>query len=170
MCYLMNQKLVGILIGKTNIKNMKEGYYIYNNEAIASCLILSLLQKNKEIDLARIFLLLPFFLDDRTVAALNRNKDVESSLEDFIYNNPKLFITFNKRFIELLPVTINSIGILEKCKCIFVAKVITLNNPVNEFGDLGERFSKIQKSIDVFLNLTDNYNTTKLYKILKIEL
>ena len=166
----MNQKLGGTIIGATNIKNMKEGYYIYNNEAIASCLILSLLQKKKKIDLARILLLLPFFLDDRTVAALNRNKNVKSSLEDFIYNNPKLFISFNKRFVELLPVTINSIGILEKYKFIFVAKVITLNNPVNEFGDLGERFSKIQKSIDIFLNLTNNYSTIELYKILKIEL
>jgi hypothetical protein len=46
---------------------MKEIYYTYNNEAIASCVFLELLQKVGVIDIARSCLILPFLLDDRTV-------------------------------------------------------------------------------------------------------
>ena len=46
---------------------MKEMYYIYNNEAIASTCILLILQKIPNIEIAKLCLVLPFLLDDRTV-------------------------------------------------------------------------------------------------------
>lgn len=150
---------------------MKEGYYIYNNEALASTVILAVIQKCKQMDIARVCLLLPFFLDDRTVSALNRNNNDDYLLETFISNNPKLFISFNKRYEELLPITINSVGILEKCKIISVSKTISIQSTlINDFGDIGERFLKIEKSVDYFLNLTNKYTTIQLYKFLKIQL
>lgn len=46
---------------------MKQIYYIYNNEAIASCILLSVLNKVGKLDIARLCLILPFLLDDRTL-------------------------------------------------------------------------------------------------------
>lgn len=41
---------------------MKEIYYIYNNEAIASCIFLAYLQNTRTVDIARLCLILPFLL------------------------------------------------------------------------------------------------------------
>lgn len=149
---------------------MKGGYYIYNNEAIASCIILAVLQNIKQIDIARICLVLPFLLDDRTVSALNKEFNTEITLKEFVSQHSRMFCTFNKRYMELLPVLINSIAILEKTKAISVAKTISINTSINDFGDIGDRFSKIQKSIGALLKLTQSCSTTELYKILGIQL
>ena len=80
---------------------MKEIYYVYNNEAIASCVFLAYLQNTKTIDIARSCLILPFLLDDRTVAYLKSIiTDEKSSLDCIVNNKPKLFASFNKRFLS----------------------------------------------------------------------
>ena len=76
---------------------MKEVYYIYNNEAIASCIFLAYLQNVKSIDMAQSCLILPFLLDDRTVTYfMNIQDDDDNSLEYIVNNRPKLFASFNK--------------------------------------------------------------------------
>jgi len=52
---------------------MKEIYYTYNNEAIACCIFLNLLQTTDTIDIARSCLVLPFLLDDKTVKYIQKN-------------------------------------------------------------------------------------------------
>lgn len=94
---------------------MKEIYYTYNNEAIASCVFLELLQKVGVIDIARSCLILPFLLDDRTVKYFQKLSGKEKiSLEYMIKEQSKLFTSFNKRYLSLLPVTINSLLLLNK--------------------------------------------------------
>lgn len=94
---------------------MKEIYYIYNNEAIASCIFLAYLQNTRTVDIARLCLILPFLLDDRIVMYLAKISNEESkSLESIIDERPKLFMSFNKRYVSLLPITINSTLLLHK--------------------------------------------------------
>jgi len=93
---------------------MKEIYYTYNNEAIASCVLLSVLNQVDKLDIARSCLILPFLLDDRTVNHLTKNQGQSLSLEQLVKDQSRLFISFNKRYLSLLPVTINSLMILSK--------------------------------------------------------
>ena len=93
---------------------MKEVYYIYNNEAIASCILLSVLDRIDSIDIARSCLILPFLLDDQTVHYLHRNFRVDLDLEQLIEERARIFTSFNKRYQALLPITINSLMILKK--------------------------------------------------------
>ena len=78
---------------------MKENYYIYNNEAMVSCIILSILDKINSISLARISLLLPILLDDRVVLYLLK-KDIYN-IESLIKDKPRFFLNFNKRYNSL---------------------------------------------------------------------
>lgn len=150
---------------------MKEIYYVYNNEAISSCIFLSILNRIKKLDIARSCLILPFLLDDRTVNYLVNNNDVEFNLEEFVSGQSRLFVSFNRRYLSLLPVTINSLMLLNKSKQIKIENEITNNEIVNlEEQKLGDRFNKIEKVIPKFLSMTKEYSTAHLYKILNIQL
>ena len=150
---------------------MKEIYYVYNNEAIASCVFLSILNKTESLDLSRSCLILPFLLDDRTVNYFGRNINANLSLEQAITEQPKLFISFNKRYLSLLPVAINSLMLLSKSNQINIDKNIRTQGNIDIAGqDLGNRFKKIEEVMPTFLSIIEPYSTIQLYKTLKVRL
>lgn len=150
---------------------MREIYYVYNNEAIASCTFLSILSKVGTLDITRACLVLPFLLDDRTVNYLARNQDVELSLEQHIQEQPRLFVSFNKRYLSLLPITINSLMLLSQSNQIRIEKQIMIIGNLNfENQNLGDRFNRINEIIPRFLSIISPYPTVQLYKILKVQL
>lgn len=151
---------------------MKEIYYVYNNEAISSCLFLSILNQINKIDIARSCLILPFLLDDRTVNYLIKNENTKSNLEELIKEQPRLFVSFNKRYLSLLPVTINSLTILSKGNQIKIENDILFNNTTLNFEEFefGNRFKKIKRILPTFLSIITSYSTTQLYKVLNIQL
>ncbi len=150
---------------------MKEIYYIYNNEAIASCIFLSVLNRIDKLDIARSCLILPFLLDDRTVSYLTRNQGQNLTLEQLVKDQPRLFVSFNKRYISLLPITVNSLMLLSKGNLITIGnEIVKIDNSSFDNKDLGGRFYKIEKIIPDFVSMFEKYTTSKLYKILKIQL
>ncbi|MFV8339562.1 three component ABC system middle component [Flavobacterium sp. LB3P21] len=152
---------------------MKEVYYVYNNEALASCVFLSILDKIESIDIARSCLILPFLLDDKTVSFIKKNNSSESNLEHLVNINQRLFASFNKRYLSLLPISINSLIILKKGEQLYVNDNIIRksNTKINiDVEELGDRFSKLREVIPVFLSLIENYSTNQLYRILKVQL
>ncbi|MBA0882518.1 three component ABC system middle component [Flavobacterium undicola] len=154
---------------------MKEVYYVYNNEALASCVFLAILDKIESIDIARSCLILPFLLDDKTVSFIKKYNISENNLEDLVNINQRLFASFNKRYLSLLPVSINSLIILKKGEQLYINDNVIRknNNKINiddEVQELGDRFSKLLEVIPVFLSLIENYSTNQLYRILKVQL
>lgn len=150
---------------------MKEIYYTYNNEAIASCVLLSVLFQVDKLDIARSCLILPFLLDDRTVNHLAKNQGQNLRLEQLEKDQQRLFISFNKRYLSLLPITINSLMILSKSTQITIEnEIITVEKFSFDTTNLGNRFYKIEKVIPDFVTLIEKYQTTQLYKVLKIQL
>ncbi len=150
---------------------MKEIYYTYNNEAIACCVFLSALKQVQTIDVPRSCLLLPFLLDDRTVSYLQRVGNEHISMENLIKSQPRLFSSFNKRFTTLLPITINTLMILSKSNQIEVTKAISLKeNNVQGDIDISDRFNEIRKALPILMRMIENYDTTQLYKLLRIQL
>ena len=152
---------------------MKEVYYIYNNEAIASCIFLAYLQNVKSIDMAQSCLILPFLLDDRTVMYFtNIRDDYDNSLEYIVNNSPKLFTSFNQRYLSLLPITINSILLLNKNKQIGISSnnILTKVDFIYDEVDMGNRFERIKKVIPFLASILNKYSTSQLYKILKVQL
>lgn len=150
---------------------MKEIYYVYNNEAIASCIFLSILNNVERLDIARSCLILPFLLDDRTVSYLSRNQDTDLELEQLIKEQSRLFTSFNKRYLSLLPVAINSLILLSNSNQVSLGSEIVNNAILNlENKNLGDRFNKIEEVIPKFLLMLEKNTTIQLYKTLKIQL
>ena len=150
---------------------MKEIYYTYNNEAIASCVMIQALQEVKSIDIARSCLLLPFLLDDRTANYLQSVKTEDLTLESFINSRPRLFTRFNKRYLALMPIAINALMMLSKSNQIEIAKTISLKQPIQlNTADMGTRFSDISKVLPVLLSMIEKHTTPQLYQLLNIQL
>ncbi len=150
---------------------MKEIYYTYNNEAIAACIFLEVLQKQQIMDIPRVCLVLPFLMDDRTVKCL-MDIDEVTRLEFIVNEQSRLFTSFNKRYLSLLPITINSLIILDQNKQVgFTRNEVYIKNEFNCNGiDMGHRFDRIRNAIPLLLSLLDIYTTIELYRILKIQL
>ncbi|SFB27836.1 three component ABC system middle component [Algoriphagus aquimarinus] len=150
---------------------MKEIYYVYNNEAIASCVFLSILNEIDKLDIARSCLVLPFLLDDRTVSYLSKKQDTELGLEEMIKEQSRLFASFNKRYLSLLPVTINSLTLLNSSNQISIGNEI-VTSVVLDSNDktLGDRFNRIQEVIPTFISMIEKHSTIQLYKMLKVQL
>ena len=152
---------------------MKEVYYVYNNEAIASCIFLAYLQNVKSINMAQSCLILPFLLDDGTVSYfMNIRDDNDNTLENIVKNRPKLFASFNKRYLSLLPITINSILLLNKNKQIGITSNNIFTKVDFSYGkvDMGNRFERIKKVIPFLVSILSKNSTIQLYKILKVQL
>ncbi len=150
---------------------MKEIYYTYNNEAIASCIFLSILNEVDKLDIARSCLILPFLFDDRTVNYFAKVKEQNLKLGDFIKDKPRLFVSFNKRYSSLLPVTINALMILSKSNQIDIGdEIVKAKTLTFDSSNLGDRFSKIDSVIPALIKMLNNHRTSTLYKILKIQL
>lgn len=150
---------------------MKEIYYTYNNEAIASCIFLSILNEVDKLDIARSCLILPFLFDDRTVNYFAKVKEQNLKLGDFIKDKPQLFVSFNKRYSSLLPVTINALMILSKSNQIDIGdEIVKAKTLTFDSSNLGDRFSKIDSVIPALIKMLNNHRTSTLYKILKIQL
>lgn len=148
---------------------MKNNYYVYNNEAIGCCVLISVLRQYGNMDYARVFLILPLLLDDKTVDFINRDNDFNFikflGKESMVYN-------FNARFLSLLPITINSLVILFNIKVIKidVEGNISLINDSFRDSELSERLKNIEKIIPVFLEAIQPYSTEYLYKALGVQL
>ncbi len=150
---------------------MKEIYYTYNNEAISSCVFLSVLKKVGSMDIARSCLILPFLLDDKTVTYLKNYSPSIGGLRELISEERRLFTSFNKRYLALLPVSINSLLLLSKSRQITIGNHIIDNSTLDlSEADFGNRFNSIQQAIPNFLTLVANLSTVQLYQTLKIQL
>lgn len=148
---------------------MKEIYYSYNNEALASCVLLLVIQQTKEIDYARLCLILPFLFDNRFVNLMEISE--QTKLEQLIQEKPILLSAFNKRYLNLMPVTINSLMLLKKSGQINFDKKFSSRSKLNfNDVDLGERFKKIKNVLPSFLALIQEYSTSDLYQTLKVQL
>ena len=151
---------------------MSNSFDVSNNEAIAALVVKKYLQHCKSIEVSRLFIILPILLSDKLVEAL-RDENFEN-FESFIQKYPSLFSSFNDKYLELMPIVINSVTILKEMNEVFCEKH-TINHVegglvnINE-DSIGNRIINIFLAIPKFIELTSNYETSSLYKILKIRL
>lgn len=154
---------------------MKNTFYIYNNEGLLVCLIILLL-KRQNVELARLMIICTLLADSRFVRYLRSNTSA-NSLEQIIQDKITWFSNFNQRYLELLPVILNSLVILEKeniinqSKTSISLKVEKKEQTKNLDTDiLGERIKEINYIIPQLFILLNNYDTKRMYKLFNVRL
>lgn len=150
---------------------MNISYYIYNNEAIATAVLMSVITKLKRINIALAPLVLPFLLDNRIVNHLLKDEANYENIEQFIQSKRLYFTSFNNRFLSLLPVTVNALMILQKSNVINITDIISIKKEFEfDVNELGLRFTKIENAIPKFVALIKDYSLSDLYIKFKIQL
>lgn len=151
---------------------MKNSYYLYNNEAIAFFAIACILQKLGQLDFGKLLLILPLILHDQTVDKLLTKE--YNSLNDFLSENNTIEETFNNRYLDLTPITINSIKLLNDAGLIEIKKsyVTFIGTDYNaiSFAETSLRSRKILKVSNHIVNILNQHSAESLYHIFRIKL
>jgi len=153
---------------------MKQSGYLYNNEAIASIAIGYFLKKHGATSIAKSLLILPFILHEPTLKKL-RGSSFKRSLEEFILKHPECLNNFNNRYLDFLPLSINSITLLYEIGVIKIERDKIIYNYSVSFAPeksntIGLRAAKMFSAIDVLHELMQNQDTNSFYLKLKIVL
>lgn len=140
---------------------------IHNNEAIASIVIRMFLEKYGSINYSKSMLILPFLLQPELVSFLKNKRTVIRSLEELIIKKGELLINFNARFNEMLPLTINSLYILDQAKIIIISDDDIIPNSYIESD--GKRINDIKEAIPQLCELFSE-SSDSIYLKLRIQL
>ncbi|WP_121664502.1 three component ABC system middle component [Metabacillus litoralis] len=152
---------------------MNKNLTIYNNELIGLISILSVLNYHKKMSIGKSMLILPFFSHNNTLKVLKRKNIKVRSLEEFIIKYPSNFSNYNERFYSLLPVSINSIILLNRMKLISIkdGEILLKEDNVFEIGNksLGNRAKEIILGAENLSQILME-DTKNLYLQLRVEL
>jgi hypothetical protein len=160
--------------GNQDTSILRNNLFIYNNEAISTIALGYFMSKVGAISIPKFMLVLPFVLHEQTLKQLNNNS-INRSLEELIIKKPLILSNFNSRFKDFLPLSINSITILNELDIIELDREYIYFNEKSLFNQrdlnqIGNRIKKIMKGIDNLIEIITTHDNNSLYLTLKIEL
>jgi hypothetical protein len=143
----------------------------YNNIGICSSSIIAILEQfNDDIDITKIFLIMPIISHKQLLNHLSHASVKVLSLDGLIIDKNKYFSNFNKRFYQSLPLTLNTLQFLNDIEIIQLKKnKVRLLRSIPYDKKMGKRVNKIYKSAKNIATVLNESNE-KLYLNLRIEL
>ncbi|BDU25219.1 hypothetical protein D3C87_791260 [compost metagenome] len=151
---------------------MATNKFLYNNEGVALVAILSVMSKMKTLEYSKVFLILPFLLNDNLVSFLKNKNAKVIGIQDLVSRRIGSFLNFNGSFKNFYALTFNAVCIAEELKFIKMESnsIIYLENSFDLQSDsLGSRAKNIvaaSEKLQVILEI----EAIELYSSLKIEL
>lgn len=148
--------------------------YLYNNEAIGTVAIASVLRHSKALTYAECLLVLPFLLHDDTLTFLSRSNFTFRSSEELLIKKSSILGNFNSRYTSLLPVSLNALLILDEMGVIEISEKNISYIENNKFDldakSLGNRAGRIVKGAEKLNQLFALEKPSSLYLKLRIQL
>jgi hypothetical protein len=149
-------------------------YYLFNNEAIGAIGIAAVLRNCKALSYSKTLLILPFLFHKETVSLLKRSNSVIRSSEELMVKKIGNFGNFNSRYYSLLPISINSIMLLNNIGEIEIAEMAIVCNSDNKLdlnsNLLGNRAQNIIKAANKLSEILAQEDDYSLYLKLRIQL
>lgn len=135
--------------------------------------IMSILRHHDKLKLTKALLIMPFYSHNQTLQVLKKSNIKIRSIEEFIVKYPSYFANFNERFYSLIPITLNTILLMEQMKLIRVENgYINLNDEksfdisIKQLGNRGKNIMDAGTKLEKIL-LGDENN---LYLQLRVSL
>jgi len=150
-------------------------FEIYDNIGISLVAFLSVLKDYKQIDYAKVLLILPLLLYNPLTNHIKDGRVNVRSIEDLILSKIEYFLNFNERFTSLLPLSINTIFFAEKFGFIKIENdfIYIIKNQIEMFDfeskQLGNRSENIIKASRKISRILKE-DSKSLYFKLRIEL
>lgn len=152
---------------------MKQIDSFYNNEIIAGIAILAVLQKNKKIEISKALLIQPILSYKGMVGFLKNKRTKARSIEELIVKKNIAFANFNKRYLESLELSINSILLFRQLGLLTIEKDQLIYLEKNfDFSDklLGNHALEIIAACFSITDILKKEDASNLYLSLRIEL
>ncbi len=135
---------------------MLSSKFLYNNEGICALGIMSILELMEELSYSKVMLISPLIFNMKVVKFLRTNAKIRS-FEEFRLKQVSYVSKFNDMYYNFLPVTINSLVILEDMNFIELEEnIIKLKMPLLPSVNtkkLGKRANSIIKIAPKLMNL-----------------
>ena len=142
----------------------------YNNFGVGVVAIGAVLNRSNALSISKVFLIFPLISHQKLLQYLARQTTSSKSIEKLISDQVSYFSNFNKRYIDSLVVTMNSVQYLNDAGYIDISGgVVKLLKPFEYDSKMGKRANSIFKAsenISKLLAETEN----KLYLNLRVEL
>ncbi|MDN4079363.1 DUF6521 family protein [Paenibacillus polymyxa] len=146
--------------------------YAFNNEAFGIVAIAAVLKHSKELSYSKALLILPLMAHKETLDLLKRaNSDIRS-IEQLIAKKGNFVTNFNERYLSLLPISINSIVLLNEIR------ILENNNGIIEYVDdsfdfndrgLGKRAQDVVKASEKISRMLE-ISAANLYLQLRVHI
>ena len=123
--------------------------YIYKNEAIGVVAIYSVIKELEEIEYSKAMLILPLMLNDKLIKFLGRANTKVRGIEELIIKKGQVLTNFNEFYLEMLPISINSLIILNEMQVIEIENgIIRIIKKEIKFDlDVSKRTNSMLKSV-----------------------
>lgn len=124
--------------------------YIYNNEAIGVVAIYSVIRELDEIEYSKAMLILPLMLNDKLIKFIGRANTKVRGIEELIIKKGQVLTGFNEFYLEMLPISINSLIILNEMKVIEIENGIirSMNKELKVDLEVSKRTNSMLKSVE----------------------
>ncbi|MFT5916317.1 MAG: hypothetical protein ACI81T_002825 [Bacteroidia bacterium] len=153
------------------MKNIKSSAYLHFNEIMSVFPIRRVLEDTKKLKLFKATLILPFLYDrhaTKVLSFISESKNLEESILKF----PNYFASFNDRYMNFLPITVNSISLMKEMKMLDFDKNYIFLKDTNQWKeyenqDLGSKTKRLIENASLLSDIMKNTNE-ELYKSLRI--
>ena len=121
----------------------------YNNFGIGVVSIGAVLSRSNALSISKIFLIFPLLSHQKLLQYLARQTTSVKSIEKLISDQVSYFSNFNKRYMDSLVVTMNSIQYLNDTGYIDISDgIVKLLKPFEYDSKMGKRANSIFKASD----------------------
>ncbi|MCL1479669.1 DUF6521 family protein [Marinobacter sp. M3C] len=142
----------------------------YNNFGIGVVAIGAVLSRSNALSISKVFLVFPLLSHQKLLQYLARQTTSVKSIEKLISDQVSYFSNFNKRYMDSLVMTMNSIQYLNDAGYIDISDgVVKLVKPFEYDSKMGKRANSIFKASDNIAKLLAE-TESKLYLNLRVEL
>ena len=142
----------------------------YNNLSMGVIALGSVLNQSKKLSISKLFLIFPLISHQNLLKYLGRSTTKIKSLEKLIIDKTPCFSNFNRRYVDSLVLTINSLQYLNDTGYIKVVNGnVTLIRPFEFDKKMGSRANKVFNASENVHRLLKE-KTEKLYLNLRVEI
>lgn len=146
----------------------------YHNTPLIACSIISCLQYQPTIDIAKLSIVIPSLLDERICKTLHKAQD-GIKLANFMMLNQRNMSNYNARYYALLPYFSTALSVLMEMDIVVLKKgnVVALN--ANLFEDMStscdsKKIQSISEVTNKFLRMVDGMPTRNLFTLFNVQL
>lgn len=145
----------------------------YNNELITGLSILTILRETQKMEVSKLLLVHPILSYKGIIEFLKDKRTKVRSIEELIIKKNVAFANYNRRYIESLELSINSILLYEQLGLLNIIDNELIYSGIEfDFKNktLGKRASDVIEASIKLANILDKEDASNLYLSLRIEL